>query len=258
MTEKPAPGDEEACAWATSSRPWGTLCSSQRARGKARPPQPESCPGQCYPCWNCGQWSVASHKLVPGKADSGDIQGSVEEGVCPARRSESTGSERPTSGLAPCRPEPHIPRVAVWSQHLRVWPAVLSAAGAAGRSRGSGRALLRTGEEGSDRGAGWEASPGKCARLAHSSPTSASALRGGVLCPRPQEARVLAGSVFPVRGKVATFADACSLRAALPPGWCLLERGSWWWRRAWSRPGSHPGRVLAPARPRTGSRCPHM
>lgn len=101
VMEKAAPGDEEACAWATSSRPGGALCSSQGARGKARPPQPESCPGQCHPCRNCGQWSVASHRLVPGKADSGDIQGSQEEGVCPARRSESTGSEGPPVGLRP-------------------------------------------------------------------------------------------------------------------------------------------------------------
>lgn len=44
--------------------------------------------------------------------------------MCPARRSESTGSEVPSAGRAPCRPEPHIPRVAVWSQHLHTSRAV--------------------------------------------------------------------------------------------------------------------------------------
>ena len=68
-------------------------------QGQAAPARVLSWP--VSPCRNCGQWSVASHRLVPGKADSGDIQGSEEEGVCPARRSESTGSKGPPVGLRP-------------------------------------------------------------------------------------------------------------------------------------------------------------
>lgn len=44
--------------------------------------------------------------------------------MCPARRSESTGSEVPSGGRAPCPPEPHIPRLAVWSEHLHASRAV--------------------------------------------------------------------------------------------------------------------------------------
>ena len=83
----------------------------------------------------------------------------------------------------------------MWSQHLRAcgWQCCRPA-----RASDAPGALAEPccvlGRKASDRGAGWEASPGKCAAspgLAHSSPTSASALRGGVLCARPQEARVL-------------------------------------------------------------------
>lgn len=113
VKEKPTLGDEVACTWAMSSSTCNPVSLTEG------PGQGQAAPARVLP-WPVFPLLELSSGLLPVTSWFLEklIQVTFREAwrrVCPVKCSKSTGSEGPTSGRATCRPEPHIPRVAVWS-----------------------------------------------------------------------------------------------------------------------------------------------
>lgn len=194
--------------------------------GKARLTQPEPCPGQRHPCWNCGQWSVASHKLVPGKADSGDILEAWRKGCVLPGALRAQGVRCPPVDVRPAR-------LSLTSRGWPCGPSTCTPAGPSGGSGGSGRALLCTREEGLGQGSrlGSVTRKTRCVSWA-----GAFQPARGEVCARPQEAQV------PSSGKSRDLCrslqfEGCASCLVVPPGERVpvVEAGP-------EHTGSHPGR----------------